>query len=507
MSAANPIPAVQSQRRFMDVLVVLAATCAMLVALVFGPLYAIAVLVLVGLGVVVLYRPELGAPVAIFALFINLVPTLARFYGVPRDALAGLFLLLAIPALHHVFRRQEVLRIDRVLFSMFVFLAVQVASIVFSRYAADSWVPIQSFLLEGMLMYVLVLNAVRTRRALRQCLVAMVLAGTLLGGLSLLQNVTGSFQSQFGGFALTRTKNALGEVREAQMVTTDPHTGKEVMRSRAMGPIGDPNYYGQLLSIVLPVALMLIWAERRTRPRLMAAGAATCILAGIALTFSRGAALAGLAILAALVLLKYIRLRYAIPAAAAACILFLASPDYAGRMKTLAGLGAGELRTSDRSAQERATLARASTNLFLAYPLLGVGVGQGKYYVSGYATMGGYSRPRRFKAPHNTYLQLLAETGALGLLAFLGLVYAASRGLWRQRRFWRTRRPQDAHLLSGLLLAILGFLITGMFLDLSFARFFWGLLALSGAATYIFREEGVELYREASAEAARGTGR
>jgi hypothetical protein len=496
MSAANPIPSVQSQRRFLDALVVFAATCTVLVALLFGPLYAIAGLVVLGLAGMVLSRPELGAVAAVFALFVNLAPTAARFYGVPQFAALGIFLLLAIPALYHVVGRREPVRTDGVFLWMFIFLLVRIASIIFSHHPDESWVPLQFFLLEGMLVYFLVLNAVRTCQALRQCVMAMVLAGALLGGLSLLQNITGSYQSQFGGFALTRTKNALGEIREARMPVTDPQTGKSITRSRAMGPVGDPNYYGQLLTIVLPAAVLFIWAERGMRKKLAAAAAAACILGGIALTFSRGAALAVVAVVVALVLLKYIRLRYAIPVAIAACLLLMASPDYTSRMRSLAGMSAGELRSADRSAQERATLARAGANVFLDYPLLGVGVGQSKQYLSAYATMGGYSRPRRFKAAHNTYLELLVETGVLGFLAFVGIVYATARALWRMRTFWRVRRPEYAHLLSGLLLGIVGFLVTGLFLDLAYARFFWGLLALCGAASYILREQALELSRQ-----------
>jgi O-antigen ligase len=86
---------------------------------------------------------------------------------------------------------------------------------------------------------------------------------------------------------------------------------------------------------------------------------------------------------------------------------------------------------------------------------------------------------------HSLYAEILAEGGALGTFFFLGIVGVTLRELHRARRRWRQRRPELADLAAGFLFALTAYMATGVFLHLSYERYFWILVALAGATAHI----------------------
>jgi O-antigen ligase len=84
------------------------------------------------------------------------------------------------------------------------------------------------------------------------------------------------------------------------------------------------------------------------------------------------------------------------------------------------------------------------------------------------------------------YLEELADTGILGFTILMSIVLFTMYQLVKVRRRWARSRPDIAHTVSGLLLAIIAYLSTAVFLHLSYVRYFWLLLALAGAVVYIF---------------------
>ena len=66
--------------------------------------------------------------------------------------------------------------------------------------------------------------------------------------------------------------------------------------------------------------------------------------------------------------------------------------------------------------------------------------------------------------------------------------------LWQLRVRWSQRYPDLANLATAFLLALIAYLATGVFLHLSYSRYFWLLMALSGAA---IRTIGLEAWQRA----------
>jgi O-antigen ligase len=90
---------------------------------------------------------------------------------------------------------------------------------------------------------------------------------------------------------------------------------------------------------------------------------------------------------------------------------------------------------------------------------------------------------------HNLPLQIGAEHGLLGLAALGGVFLLTIRDLLRARRRWWARRPDLALLATGLLLALVAYLATSLFLHASYIRYLWLLLGLAGAAGCITAPE------------------
>jgi hypothetical protein len=61
--------------------------------------------------------------------------------------------------------------------------------------------------------------------------------------------------------------------------------------------------------------------------------------------------------------------------------------------------------------------------------------------------------------------------------------------LLRLRKYWMHRRPDLSNMAASFLLSVLAYMASAVFLHLSFARYFWFLIALANVAVYIIQLE------------------
>ena len=106
---------------------------------------------------------------------------------------------------------------------------------------------------------------------------------------------------------------------------------------------------------------------------------------------------------------------------------------------------------------------------------------------------------------HNTYLQLLAETGPVGLALFLALCAACLRAAWRAAwTFERVGRPELAVLAWAVLVGGIGTLTVSAFLSNGSDVQLWLLLAAGPALAQIARRDVTAAQRAPSARRAAG---
>lgn len=444
--------------------------------------------------------PEVAALLGLAALYLNLPGIAVSQYGVPPIAASAAILLLLAPLVVRLLRREPMVA-DRPLLLVFAFLGAVLLStfVVEDLSEAAKW--LLTFVTEGLLVYFAASNLFRTPDRLRRALDVLLIVGALLGALTVYQEATHAYDRSFGGLAQRNLDYEDQEIAASK----DPFRSEDEIHvsNRAGGPIGEPNRYAQILLVLLPLAYVRAKMGGSRRTILWAAACGSFILAGVLLTYSRGAFVTLLALVAILMAARVLRVRTVALAVGAMLLAVLAlAPGYALRMASLQdapGLldGARE-SSSEMVMRSRLTETLAAWHVFADHPILGVGPGQ---YAPIYSTQ--YmrnpdiaykliDRPRR---AHNLYFELAAETGILGLGAFLAIVGTIQLRLWRAWRRWRNERQDLAGLALGFFVSISGYLVSAVFLHLSYQRYYWLLLGLAAAALQVLASEEMRTVR------------
>jgi O-antigen ligase len=268
---------------------------------------------------------------------------------------------------------------------------------------------------------------------------------------------------------------------------------------RASGVFGQPNPYGGYLGLSLPVAFSLsLWgigallSQRRVATILWTLfyGAATlCIGIGVIASWSRGGWLGAVA--GVVVVLAFFNRRtalflgLAILALLVTALLGAMSPDWippaiSTRLTTVpAYLGFVDLLTLEVNDDNFAVIERvahwvAAVRMWEMAPWLGVGPGN---YATVYSAV---ALPRWQDAlghAHNIYLNVLGETGLLGLTAFLLMWGTLTGWLLKQLRCFNSDQSWSRALAVGVLgviahLAVHSFFdnlfVQGMYLHIAF---------------------------------------
>lgn len=424
--------------------------------------------------------------VSVVAIYANLSVIAARIHGVPFVVASLLPLLPVIPLFNKVILRRERLIVDKTFVLMIGLLAVLLGASVFAKDARLALTEIARFVAEGLVIYFLIVNVVRDWPTLRRVIWALLITGGVLGALTLYQEITHNYTNELWGLSQRILRDA------------DGNLVSRVDENRAYGPIGEANRYGQILLVLLPLAWFRFWHERSRTMQLIAAITAALIFCGVLLTYSRGAFVAILAMVSLVMALRMVNWKRAVTfAGVSALAVGLLAPGYVQRIGSIARTGDNSAVDADISARRRVTAMVAGLHAFMDHPVMGVGPGQYvPYYSVAYQLDPDVLDPRiparRLREDtrtHDLYIELAAETGAIGLGMFLAIVFSVQYPLYR-----RFRSLQGVHLdfsatAIALWLGIIGYLVAGIFLHLAYQRYFWFLMAVAGAALQVLRSE------------------
>ncbi len=328
--------------------------------------------------------------------------------------------------------------------SLFVWMVVS------TMWAADSHAAIASALrlVQGPLIALVIVATIGSVSSFRVVVACYVGGATV----SALAGVTG----------LTRSDNAT-----------------LVASGRLSGGISDPNF---LAAVLVPALLITLFAYQTSRgrgARVFIAFAACSCLAGIFLTESRGGVIA-LAV-ATLVAIAYagpvrrqIVTSLAATAAFSAVYFVFAPPRSFQRLTTFTTNGG----------TGRSDLWTVAAKAFSQNPLAGVGAGNYTLSEPQYLLTVNKNLPRadlvlHNEAVHNTYLQVAAELGLVGVALFLFTVFVP---LLFARRVIDALGPGSLRFESiigrGLVAGVLGMLAAFVFLSAQYEKQLWITLGL-----------------------------
>jgi O-antigen ligase len=195
---------------------------------------------------------------------------------------------------------------------------------------------------------------------------------------------------------------------------------------RVQGSFGHPNQYGGFIAVLIPLAVAVL-ATRRLSPALRWLSAAALGTALLALVFSYARGAIGALVLGSLIWLAFMRPRLAAGAAAMIAIAAIAFAPAALKERFDPGGATGDVPL-------RADIWTSAVDIYSAHPILGVGVDNfSNAYSELPATQSTASQRRLLHQdqlltpPHaqNQYLNILAEEGLIGIVAFALLSVAA----------------------------------------------------------------------------------
>jgi O-antigen ligase len=154
-----------------------------------------------------------------------------------------------------------------------------------------------------------------------------------------------------------------------------------------------------------------------------------------------------------------------------AIVLTVSPIDFITRIESRFDKGEGNLIEED----ERYYLWLAAIDMFQDYPIQGVGVGNYRYEMTKYYK--GEGKYSVGQSAHNTYFNILAENGLVGLLIFLGMIAAGIKACWNS--FKTCVNPDIKYLIYMWLIIWVMWIINAMSGTTQYDKFSWLLLGVS----------------------------
>ncbi|PYP02948.1 MAG: hypothetical protein DMD25_08380 [Gemmatimonadetes bacterium] len=236
-----------------------------------------------------------------------------------------------------------------------------------------------------------------------------------------------------------------------------------------------------LIVSTLPLTLYVWRRPTGLVGRAVVLAATSCVVMTLGRTGSRGGFLA-FVVVAGYLLAGFRGIatskRLAAVALLAILLVALASDRYFARMQTILHPSA-DYNWRGKSETGRMEIWKRGIDYMLTNPVLGVGAGAFPMAEGTLAPeareLRQYGREFKWSAAHNPFIQIGAELGVLGLIAFIALLVGAFRTLAKVRR----GPPAEAAVLAQILTACLvGFLVGALFSSMAYAPYLYMLLGM-----------------------------
>ena len=229
----------------------------------------------------------------------------------------------------------------------------------------------------------------------------------------------------------------------------------------------DSNDFATYIVTALPLGLYFASSERRRWIRWAAWAGIALLAAGFIWTGSRGGFLAFTAVIAYF-LLRYTSVkqswRWSAVAVIAVVVTVIAGDTYWERINTVLHPTRDYNLTSD---QGRVQIWRRGVGYMMDHPVLGVGAGnfpRAEGTLSPLVRRTPVGRSVKWGPPHNSYVQVGAELGVVGLLIFAAFLINVFRALSRLRALGGS----NARLAQSLTASLIGFVVGAFFLTLAY---------------------------------------
>ncbi len=283
----------------------------------------------------------------------------------------------------------------------------------------------------------------------------------------------------------------LGAIVSTAYALLDPSGSGAGEYGRLAGGIGDANEEAAVLVAAIPLAVALAASSSRAWMRSLGLIGGVVCLIGVFATLSRGGLIAlGVVLLSAVIFGGRWRAR-------AGLLLLAAVLSTLAYYTVIAPLAALQRVTMTKS-NGRLDIWHVGWRMVEAHPVRGVGAGNFQIAAVHYVQTPGSITSAKLivdspHVAHNVYLELLADLGIPGLLAFLGIAgFSLLAGLRAARTFARAGDSGLELTARCVVLALIGFLAADFFLSGEFSKQLWLTFAMCAALLGLARRGEAE---------------
>jgi putative inorganic carbon (hco3(-)) transporter len=320
---------------------------------------------------------------------------------------------------------------------LFFLVLAALLSVIFASDPGVAWMRFTEYL-KVVLMFVVMINVVRTKARLKALLILVLIASIF--------------------FSVA----AINDYRLGNLVV-----GGERVRGIVGGMFQNPNDLALHLVTMVPIGAALFLSSRNIFTKLIYAATAITLVAGIVVTFSRGGFI-GLAVTLAVFFAKVTRgskvvFGGVILVVVLAFMLF-APGGYGGRLSNL----------SDMSATNRQDDLKRSIYLTIRHPIFGIGMDNFQIYSNhGLAT-------------HNAYTQVSVELGVFAAVCYVLFIMVPVKATRRIQKETDTSKPKpwEYYFAIGIQASLIGYMVSSFFASVAFL---WYVYYLVGYAICIRR--------------------
>jgi O-antigen ligase len=227
------------------------------------------------------------------------------------------------------------------------------------------------------------------------------------------------------------------------------------------GMFENPNDLATALDILLPFAVALTLISKGFA-RLFFLCCAAVLALGVLFTLSRGGFLGWIALICGI-------------------LLAVMPGGYGARIATIFNTE----QDQTGSAQLRRELLERAASIAINRPIVGVGMGNFHIYSI------------HDKQAHNAYLEIAAELGVMGLIAYLIVIFAPLRSLRRiehQTRYMRSKSEREMYWLSvSIQAAFIAYMVCSFFASIQYLWYLYYTAAYAVALRQIYAAEEMEI--------------
>jgi hypothetical protein len=316
---------------------------------------------------------------------------------------------------------------------------------------SEAWDTFNEFLIKAILIFIVIVNVVRTERRLHWLLLLALVVSVYL-------SIYAIQDYQLGIFKIGR----LGD-------------NNLRIAGRIRGLFENSNDLALHLITMAPIAVCLAFAKRGVFRKIVYLGSAVLMVAAIVVSFSRGGFLA-LATVSFFLIRKLGRDRRLSTTAGfvlAIVLFFAVAPGgYTGRLSTIFDTGSD----ITGSASQRNQVLNRSILVTLRYPLFGVGLGN--FHYKSFQELG----------THNAYTQVGSEIGIAAMVVYIMfLLYPYKRLTEIQKATYQQKDERFYYYMSvGLQASLLAYMVASFFAAVAYQWYIYYLVGYAIALRRIY---------------------